>query len=228
MNKAQARAATAKLLAVNPHRSVMEAFMAGASVTLLGEHIPAPRWSADALAIYVAFKDGKEVARTETTLVKQDEVPGNVKPIAPIPKEETPETKAFKAEQERLEKLRKGVSTWDRFKDLGATTVDKCQAGETSEGNGWRWFIPGRGMHDPREYSPTHMRERRYDVIRRDGYLFKNIPESILKWGAAQLGNERAEIIRFRECNRAEVFANPPGNFMKATRRVFSLSLYDI
>lgn len=220
MNKSQARHATAKLLAVNPHRSVMEAFMAGAQVTLLGEHIPAPRWTAEAL--YVAFKDGKEVARS-TPPPKQDEAPGNVKPIGPIPEEETPETKAFKAEQERLEKLRKGVSTWDRFKDLGVAIVDACQSGESAEERGWAWFVPDTQMNDPRQYPPTAS-ERHYDVIRRDGYLFKNIPESRLKWGPAQLGNEVAEIIRYRMCNRAEVFACAPGSFQVAHRRVFSKS----
>lgn len=219
MNKAQARAATAKLLAVNPHRSVMEAFMDGAQVTLLGEHIPAPRWTAEAL--YVAFKDGKEVARS-TPPPKQDEAPGNVKPIGPIPEEETPETKAFKAQQERLEKLHKGVSTWDRFKDLGVAIVDACQAGRLAEEYGWAWQIPGCPTNDPSKYPP--FRGRHYDVIRRDGYLFKNVPAERIKWGAAEPGYEAAEVVRFRMCSQAEVFASPAGSFMKANSRIFSKS----
>lgn len=219
MNKAQARASTAKLLAVNPHRSVMEAFMGGAQVTLLGEHIPAPRWTAEAL--YVAFKDGKEVARS-TPPPKQDEAPGNVKPIGLIPEEETPETKAFKAAQERLEKLRKGVSTWDRFKDLGVEIVDACQAGRYGAEYGWAWQIPGCLTNDPSKYPP--FRGRHYDVIRRDGYLFMNVPETRIKWGAAEPGYEAGEIVRFRMCSQAEAFDSPTGSFMKATRRIFNKS----
>lgn len=219
MNKAQARAATAKLLAVNPHRSVMEAFMDGAQVTLYGEHLPAPKWIAP--GPYVAFKDGKEVARS-TPPLEQDEEPEKVIPKATLPEEETPETKAFKAEQERLEKLRKGVSTWDRFKDLGVAIVDACQVGRLAEEYGWAWQIPGCPTNDPSKYPP--FRGRHYDVIRRDGYLFKNVPEERIKWGAAEPGYEAAEVVRFRMCSQAETFANPAGTFFKASSRVFSKS----
>lgn len=218
MNKAQARAATAKLLAVNPHRAVMEAFMAGAQVTLQGEHIPAPSWVAG--GPYVAFKDGKEVARS-TPPPKQDEVPGNAKPCAPPFEEETPETKAFKAELERMEKLRKGVSTWDRFKDLGTDIVDACQA-QLPAVHGWTWFAPDT-VTDPRHFHRA-MPERHYDVVRRDGYLFRNIPESLLKWGPARPGSEAAEIVRYRLCGQAEGFATPPGSFQAPAQRIYSKS----
>jgi len=219
MNKAQARAATAKLLAVNPHRAVMEAFMDGAQVTLLGEHLPAPRWTADAL--YVAFKGGKEVARS-TPPPKQDEEPEKSHPTAPLPEEETPATLALHQQLARLKESSKGVSTWDRFKDLGVAIVDACQAGRYGEEYGWAWQIPGCPTNDPSKYPPV--RGRHYDVIRRDGYLFKNVPEERIKWGAALPGYEAAEVVRFRMCSQADTFASPAGSFMKATSRIFSKS----
>jgi len=215
MNKAQARIATAKLLAANPNRFVMEAFLdTTASITLDGEHIPAPRWTSK--GTYVAYLGGKEVARTEAPQ-KQDEEPEKPKPIYPVAEEETPETKAFKAEQERLEKLRKGVSTWDRFKDLGVDIVDACQAGPLGSEFGWAWQIPGQF---PSLLRPLHP-GRHYDVIRRDGYLFRNIPEASITWGAAEPGYEAAEVVRFRVVPRTEQYQLPAGSFMKAERRVF-------
>lgn len=163
------------------HLPVMEAYLAGAYVTLNGENVPNPKW-VDMAGTYRAFKGGQQVAMSKPLW-------DGIKPLAEA--SPTPLVKVGDV----FEFARKG---------LGTIPIRDVESGDYAAGilhskDSWRPHQPGYAAYvDPRMEEGIDPATR-FDVITRDGRVCRQVPYSAIQWGPADSPSVVwGEVIRFR------------------------------